>query len=76
MALTLTEKECDFVVAPALLGGLSRAGICQNMLGAVLYGDISHQGMGIHNLYKIMRLQQLQALLDNLWKTNIIGKLF
>ena len=75
MTLPLTEKECHFITALVLLEGLSRAGICQNMPRAVLYGAFSHQGIGLRNLYTIMGLQQLQALLDNLWKNIITGKL-
>ena len=42
---------------------------------AVLYGDLDHQGMGLQNLYTTMGLHQVQALLKNIWRDNITGKL-
>ena len=75
VALTLTEKECDYIMAPVLAGGLPRAGICRNIPRSVLYGSLEHQGLGMHNLYNTMGLQQIQVLLDNTWKNTITGKL-
>ena len=62
-------------MALSLDDGLPRAGICKNMRRAVLYGDLDHQGMELHNLYTTMGLQQGQSLLANIWKDNIMGKL-
>ena len=76
VALTLTEEECDFIVALVLAGGLLRAGICINIPRSVLYGSLDHQGMGMHNLYTTMGLQQIQVLLDNTWNDMVIGQLF
>ena len=42
---------------------------------AVFYGDPEHQGLGVHNMYTTMVIYQLQALLDNIWKDNITGRL-
>ena len=75
VALTLTEKECDHIMAPVLAGALPRAGICRNIPRAVLYGNPEYQGLGVHNLYTTMGLHQLQALLDNIWKDTITGRL-
>ena len=75
VALTLSKAQCDYVMAPALERGLPRAGICRNMPRAVIYGDLDHQGMGLHNLYTTMGLHQVQALLTNIWRDNITGKL-
>ena len=54
VALTLTEKECDHIMAPILDGALPKAGICRNIPRAVLYGDPEHQGLGVHNIYTTM----------------------
>ena len=75
VALTLTEAECDFIMAPVLAGGLPRAGICRNIPRSVLYGSLDHQGLGMHNLYTTMGLQQIQVLLDNKWKDTVTGQL-
>ena len=42
---------------------------------AVFYGDPEHQGLGVHTIYTTMGIYQLQALLDNIWKDNITGRL-
>ena len=67
-ALTLTEKECDFIMAPVLLSGLPKAGICRHTPRALIYGDKEHQGLGIHNLYTTMGINRIQALMDHIWK--------
>ena len=56
VALTLTEKKCDHIMAPIFDGVLPKAGICRNILRALLYGDPEHQGLGLHNIYTTMNL--------------------
>ena len=75
VALTLSKSQCDYIMAPALDGGLPRARICKNIPRAMLYGNLEHQGMMLYNLYTTMGLQQVQALLTNIWKDNTTGKL-
>ena len=38
LALTLTEDEGDFIMAPILNSGLPSAGLCRNIPRALLYG--------------------------------------
>ena len=54
LALTLTEDECNFIMPPILKSGSPKVGIYRNMPRAVVYGDTSHQGMGLHNPYTKM----------------------
>ena len=75
VVLTFSKSQRDYIMAPALDGRLPIAGICKNLPRAVLYGDLDHQGMGIHNIYTTMGLQQVQALLTKIWKDNVTGKL-
>ena len=67
VALTLTEKECQYIMAPALAGGLNRAKICSKIKQAVVYGNIELQGMGLHKLHTTLGIRQIQALLDHSW---------
>ena len=39
LALTLTKEECNYIMAPVLLSGLPRAGICRNIPRALIYGN-------------------------------------
>lgn len=73
VALTLSKYQCDYIMALALDVGLPRAEICKNMPRTVLYGDLYHQGMGLHNLYTPMGLQHVQALLTNIYRDNKTG---
>jgi len=73
--VTLTEDECNFTLAPVLKSGLPMAGICRNMPRADVYGDATHQGMGLHNLYTAMGIIKIQALVDNIWSDSTTGKL-
>ena len=75
VVITSSKSQYDHIMAHVLDGGLPRAGMCKNMPRDVLYGDLDHQGMGIHNLYTTMGLQQIKALITNIWKDNIAGKL-
>ena len=43
VALTLTEEECNYIMAPIVKGGLPRAGIYRNIPWEVIYGDIEYQ---------------------------------
>ena len=56
VALTLTEEECNYIMASILEGGLPRSGICRNIPRVFLYGDKEHQSLGMHNLHTTMRL--------------------
>ena len=74
-ALTLTEKECDLIMAPVLLSGLPKAGICRHTPRALIYGDKEHQGLGLHNLYTTMGINRIQAFMDHIWHKTVTGDL-
>ena len=50
IALTLTEKAFEHIMAPILDGVLSRASIYRHISRAVPYGNHEYQGLGVHNL--------------------------
>ena len=74
-ALTLSEEDCEYIMAPILTTGLPKAGICKSLPRSLLYGNIEHQGLGLDNLYVTMGMSQLVLLLDHTWKKSITGKL-
>jgi hypothetical protein len=51
LALTLTEKECDFIMAPLLEASLTKSHIQQNFPRDVVYGPTSEKGLGYNNIY-------------------------
>lgn len=59
VVLILSETQCEYIMASALVGGLSRARICKNMPHTVLYGDLDHQGVGLHILYTTIGISQV-----------------
>ena len=48
-ALTLTEEECNFIMAPALAAGLPKAGICRTTPRAVILGARIFKDLGYIN---------------------------
>ena len=75
IALTLAEKECNHIMAPILESGLPKSGICRNTPRALIYGHKKHQGFVLHKLHTTMGINQIQELLDNVWKKTITGDL-
>ena len=75
LALTLSENECNHIMAPLLKAGLPKAGICRNIPRSILYGSTEHQGLGMNNLYTTMDLTQITSLVDHIWRNSTTGKL-
>ena len=74
-ALTLTEEECNFIMAPALAAGLPKAGISRTTPRAVIFGSKEFQGFGLHKLHTTMGINHIQALLDHTWSKSVTGQL-
>jgi hypothetical protein len=69
-AITLTEKDWNFIMAPILTSGLPRAGIDRSFPRDILYGPTSLQGFGIlHPWYH----QEIMHLLVCLKQTSLGG---
>ena len=62
-------------MAPVLLSGLPKAGICRHTPRALIYGDKEHQGLGLHNLYTTMGINRIQAFMDHIWHKTVTGDL-
>ena len=75
IALTLTEAECNGIMAPVLSGGLSQIGICQSMARALVYAPTKYQGLGINKLYTTQGLGHVRALINHIWRDTDTGKL-
>ena len=75
LATTLTQKDCAYIMAPVLEGGLTRAGICRNMARALVHGPKLYKGLDLHNLYTTQGLVQIQAILNHCWQGTDTGLL-
>jgi hypothetical protein len=74
-ALTLTEKECNHIIAPVLDTGLRSSTICKNFPRAVAYGPREESGLNLANLYTQQGLIRIGIIKDHLSKNNMMGDL-
>jgi hypothetical protein len=59
VATTITEKLCEYIMAPILQAGLPRAGIARHFPRDVLFGPKSLQGFGIFHRWYHQELMHL-----------------
>jgi hypothetical protein len=62
-ATTMTRKQCDTIMAPILQAGLHCSGIVRTFPGALVYGPIQQQGLGIPNLYTSQGIAHIKRIL-------------
>ena len=75
LALTLTEAECNAVMAPILSGGLPKMGITRSMARSLVYAPLKYHGVGVNRLYTTQGLSHVTAFLNHIWKGTETGKL-
>ena len=75
LALTLSESECNFIMAPALSAGFPKSGICRTTHRSLVHVCKEYQGLGLHKLHTTMVISHIQTLLDNAWSNSVTGKL-
>jgi hypothetical protein len=74
-ALTLTEKECNHIIAPVLESGLQNSSICKNFPRAVAYGPRDEGGLQFPNLYVQQGIARIGFIVDHLGEPNMTGEL-
>ena len=74
-ATTFTDDELTSIIAPALQSGLPSSGICRSFPRAILYGSLSAQGLGLHNLYHTQNIRHIKDIVDQTWKNTPSAKL-
>jgi hypothetical protein len=75
LALTLTARECSYIMAPILSRGLPACGICRNFPRDVTYAPSKFQGIGLKNPFITMGLARLAALVQEGQAPSIMGQL-
>ena len=74
-ALTLTEKQCQFIMAPALKAGLNASHICRSFPRNVLYGSKKEGGFGLPDIYHEQGISHLSLLQQHIDQPSITGNL-
>jgi hypothetical protein len=74
-ALTLTEKECNYILAPVLEAGLQSSAICKNYPRAVTYGPKEEGGLNLPSLYTQQGVQRIATISDCLSSNDMTGEL-
>ena len=74
-ALTLTEKQCQFIMAPALKAGLNASHICRSFPCNVLYSSKKEGGFGLSNIYHEQGISHLLLLQQHIDQPSITSNL-
>jgi Reverse transcriptase (RNA-dependent DNA polymerase) len=64
LATSMTKEQINLVVKPILEVGLPRSGICRNMARAIVFSEVTHQGLGMKHPYLTQGLRKLNAVFD------------
>ena len=67
-ATTLTQKDCDFIMAPIFGKAFLKAGLPGNLPKAVWYGKIDSGGVGIQDPFLLQGSHHVSYLVNHLWK--------
>jgi hypothetical protein len=73
--LTLSEKECNYIMAPVLEARLQSSSICKNYPRAVTYGPKDEGGLNIPNLYIQQGIQRIASITDHIESKDMTGEL-
>ena len=65
-SLTLTKKQCEYIMAPIHKAGLCAANICHKFPKALIYGDRSSLGLGQHDIYVTQGIYHVTRLINHL----------
>ena len=74
-ALTLTEKECTYIMAPAIRTALPKAGISSCISSIVRHAPIQSLGLEVPNLYTAMGTARTSLLVEHCWQKTPTGQL-
>jgi hypothetical protein len=63
MATTMTKKDANHALSPALMAGLPSSGVVRTMPRVVVHGPQKFQGLGIDNLYTLQGIAHTGVLI-------------
>ena len=73
LALTLSARDCSYIMAPILSRGLPACGICRNFPRDVTYAPSKFQGIGLKNIFITMGLLRIDAIVHEGQASSITG---
>ena len=74
-ALTLTKKQCTYIMAPALTAGLAKSGVSSRFPREAVYGPKGTGGLGISSIYTVQGTSRIAKLQEHLAATTMTGEL-
>jgi len=74
-ALTLTEEECNHIMAPAIRAALPKADFSGSMSSIFRHAPIASLGLNVIDLYTTMGTTRTALLVHHSWKSTPTGQL-
>jgi hypothetical protein len=74
-AVTLSQSQCRYIIAPVYERGLPKAGISSTIPRAIQHGPWTMGGLDMMDPYLHMGVSQIESFVSNTWKQNPTGKL-
>ena len=74
-ALTMTYKECAYIMAPAKEGGLSKSRICQKLPLEAVHGPLRYQGLGLNHIKITQEVSHLEIIRQHIWRDTPTSRL-
>jgi hypothetical protein len=71
--VTLTEEECQQIMAPIIMKGLPRAGVVSTIPKAFRMGPIAMGGLGLLDPYIHMGVSKIENFISNTWQRTPTG---
>jgi hypothetical protein len=62
---TLTKKQCEDIMAPALFQALPAMGICRYFPRSVVYGPLSRMGLAIPHIHSLQEISRLKDMIHH-----------
>ena len=75
LATTLTEEETEIIFSPIRQAALPKSGIVRTFPKAMTHAPLSHQGLGIPNVYTSQQVQHILTVLKHGGTNTITGNL-
>lgn len=74
-ALTLSQKECKYILAPDTKVGLRKAGIPTSTPTIMRHAPVGDFGFGILDPYTLQCCSWIQSIVDHIWTSSPTGSL-
>jgi hypothetical protein len=72
----LTKKQCEEIMAPALLQALPAMGVCRFFPRNIVHGPIFHMGLGIPHIHLVQEISRLKDMMHHTAIDTFTGQLY